>query len=185
MDQKGVSPLPSKIQAVSKMTPPANIKDVQCFLGMLGYYQRFIPSFADVTQPLFNLLKKDIEFSWSTECQDCFIVLKKLFCNCTSVALSSFFKPFVLYTDASLVAVGSVLFQLDKKGLDNPIAYFSRTLNVHEQNYTVTERECQVVLYGIQECRPYIYGSHFTVVTDHSSLKWLMNIKDPDGRLSR
>ena len=96
----------------------------------------------------------------------------------------NFSKPFVLYTDASLVAAGAVLSQLDKKDLDNPIAYFSRTLNVHEQNDTVTEWECLAVLYGIQECRPYIYGSHFTVVTDHSSLKWLMNIKDPDRRVA-
>ena len=96
---------------------------------MLGYYQRFILSFADVAQPLFNLLKKNVEFSWSTECQDCFTLFKQLFTTVPVLHYPNFSKPFVLYTDASLVAVRTVLSLLDKIGLDNPISYFSRTLN--------------------------------------------------------
>ena len=74
--------------------------------------------------------KKDVEFFWSTECQDCFTLLKQLLTTAPVLHYPDFSKPFVLYTDASLVAVGTVLSQLDEKGLDNPIAYFSRTLDV-------------------------------------------------------
>ena len=84
-----------------------------------------------------------------------------------------------------MYAVGVVLSQLNNDGLDQPVAYFSRTLNKHKRNYTVTEKECLAVLFGIKECRAYIYGTHFKVVTDHSSLRWLLNLKDPDGRLAR
>ena len=70
-------------------------------------------------------------------------------------------------------------------GFDQPTACFSLTLNKHERNYTVTEKECLAVLFGIQESQPYIYGTYFKVVTDHSSLKWLLNLKDPDGRLAQ
>ena len=86
MDEQGVSPLPSKIQAVSKMTPPANVKDIQCFLGMLGYYQRLIPLFANVAQPLFNFLKKEINFL-VYRVSGLFYPIKTAPHNCTSVAL--------------------------------------------------------------------------------------------------
>ena len=90
----------------------------------------------------------------------------------------------MLFTDASNIAVGAILAQLDDNGVDHPVAYTSRILNKHEKNYSVTERECLAVLHAVKQFRHYIYGTHFTVVTDHSSLWWLQQLKESEGRLA-
>ena len=185
VSKDGVKPLPAKLEAIQKMLPPTNVTKLQSFLGLIGYYRRFIPSFAISAQALFNLLKKDVEFKWDKACQSNFEDLKQALCSTPVLRFPNYNQQFILFTDASMYAVGVVLSQLNNDGLDQPVAYFSRTLNKHERNYTVTEKECLAVLFGIKECRAYIYGTHFKVVTDHSSLRWLLNLKDPDGRLAR
>ena len=82
-----------------------------------------------------------------------------------------FNKPFIVQTDASLTAICGVLSQYDDNGKEYPVAYCSRTLNVHEKNYTVTERECLAVIYSYKQFQVYLHGQHFTVVTDHASLR--------------
>ena len=182
--KKGITPVPAKVEAIGKMAPPSSVKDLQCFLGMVGYYRRFIESFANLAQPMFRLLKKDVEFIWDKDCQAGFESLKQALMESPVLAYPDFSKEFILYTDVSLVAVGVVLAQLSDDGHDHPVAYFSRTLKTHERNYSVTERKCLAVLYGFEECRPYLYGSHFKVVADQYSLKCLNNLKDPEGLLA-
>ena len=96
-----------------------------------------------------------------------------------------FDQPFILFTDASDVAIGAILLQRDENKVNHPIAYYSKTLSRAERNYSVTKRECLAVLLAIKHFRPFLYGTHFTIVTDHSSLRWLQQMKDPDGRLAR
>lgn len=96
-----------------------------------------------------------------------------------------FTKKFIVQTDASLTAVGAVLSQLDKEGNDHPVAYCSQTLNCHKQNYTVTKRECLAVIYAYKQFRTYIHGTKFKIVTNHASLRWLYNLKEPEGFLAR
>lgn len=185
ISKEGLSPVPAKVEAIEKMQTPANKRDVQVFLGMIGYYRRFIPGFASIGDPLFHLLKGEVPFNWSSSCQEAFDTFKKCLISLPLLSYPDFSKPFTVHTDASLTAIGGVLSQFDSEGLEHPVGYCSRTLNRHERNYTVTERECLAVIYSYQQFRTYLHGVKFTVVTDHASLQWLKTLKDPEGRLAR
>ena len=129
------------------MKRPSNKRDIQVFLGMIGYYRRFIPLFSVTAQPLFNLLKQDIPSTWAPDCKKAFVELKSKMIEHPILVFTNFEKEFIVQTDTSLYAVGAVLSQLDNKGNEHPIAYCSRTLSAQERNYTVTEKECLAVIY--------------------------------------
>ena len=185
VSQSGIAPLPGKIDAIRHMTQPTSLRDIQVFLGMVGYYCQFIPHFSELAEPLVRLLIKEVPFVWDEEQDSAFNALREALASSPVLVHPDFDKPFVLFTDASNVAVGAILAQLDENKVDHPIAYFSKTLSKAERNYSVTERECLAVLLAIKQFRPFLYGTHFTIVTDHSSLRWLQQMKDPDGRLAR
>ncbi|CAG9119218.1 unnamed protein product [Plutella xylostella] len=128
---KGVSPNPEKVKAVSEFPVPKNPKDVKSFLGLAGYYRRFIENFSKITKPLTSLLKKDACFHWSQEQQEAFNLLKDKLTSAPLLQYPNFEIPFVLTTDASNYAVSAILSQGDI-GKDKPIAYASRTLNKQE-----------------------------------------------------
>lgn len=181
---KGVSPNPEKIKAISEFPVPQNAKDIKSFLGLTGYYRRFIDNFSKITKPLTCLLKKDIPFIWSQEQEFSFNFLKEKLITAPILQYPDFTQPFVVTTDASNYAVGAILSQ-GEIGNDKPIAYASRTLNKAEGNYSTTEKELLAILFGINTFRPYLYGYRFKIVTDHRPLVWLFNAKDPGGRLLR
>ena len=104
----GLRPVPSKVEAIEKMQPPSNKRDVQVFLGMIGYYRRFIPNSAELGDPLFQLLRADSDFVWSTACQSAFVALKKTLTCAPVLAYPDFARPFLVHTDASLTANGGV-----------------------------------------------------------------------------
>ena len=185
VSKDGLLPQPDKISAIEHMSTPANKRDIQVFLGMVGYYRRFISDFSKIAQPLFHLLKHEVPFIWSNDCKVSFDLLRKALISAPVLAYPNFELPFVIQTDALLYAVGAVLSQLDSEGIERPVAYCSRSLNRHERNYTVTERECLAVVYALKQFRAYVYGTKFDVVTDHASLRWLHNLKEPEGRLAR
>lgn len=180
----GVRPDPKKTEAVDKFPVPKNVTNIRQFLGLAGYYRRFIENFSGKAKPLTNLLKKGIVFNWTQEQQESFDYLKKALCTYPILQYPDFTKPFILTTDASDQAVGAVLSQ-GKIGEDQPIAYFSKVLNPAEKNYGTTEKECLAVVYGILHFRPYLYGRHFTLVSDHEPLKWIDSVKLPIQRLIR
>jgi hypothetical protein len=185
VDQDGLKPQPQKIEAMQKLDVPKSRRDIQVFLGMVGYYRQFIKNFSQIAEPLFYLLKGDSKFIWTLECQEAFEELKNSLVTAPVLAYPDFTKKFIVQTDASLTAIGGVLSQISDDGEEHPVAYCSRTLNIHERNYTVTERECLAVIYSCKQFRVYLHGQEFTVVTDHSSLQWLRNLKEPEGRLAR
>lgn len=176
---------PDKVQAVKNFPTPATVKQVRSFLGMTGWYQRFIPAYASLATPLTDLLGVKGKFTWTDEAQDSFDKLK--LCLITAPVLShpDFKKPFVIQCDASGTGVGSVLYQLSDDGLEHPIAYMSKKLNAAQRNYSVTELECLAAVLSLKKFRAYVEGMPFKVVTDHASLKWLMTQKDLAGRLAR
>nr|XP_049701809.1 uncharacterized protein LOC126055664 [Helicoverpa armigera] len=184
ISDKGVSPNPDKVKAVSQFPVPKCPKDVKSFLGLVSYYRRFIPDFSKTAKPLTTLLKKDIPFFWSNEQQIAFEELKGKLISAPILIYPDFSKPFVLTCDASNYAISAILSQ-GEIGKDRPIAYSSRTLNKAETNYSTTEKECLAIVFGTKTFRPYLYGHRFTIVTDHRPLKWLFNCKDPGSRLVR
>lgn len=181
---KGVFPNPDKVKAVTEFPAPKNPKDIKSFLGLVGYYRRFIENFSKITKPLTSLLKKDAEFHWNQEQQNAFSTLKSKLTSAPLLQYPDFSKTFILTTDASNYAVGAILSQ-GVVGKDKPIAYASRTLNKAEGNYSTIEKELLAILFGVKTFRPYLYGHKFQIVTDHRPLVWLFNVKDPSSKLIR
>lgn len=184
VDKDGVRPDPRKIQAVSDFKVPRSVKELRSFLGLCSYFRRFIPRFADTAYPLTSLLQKNVPFQWTSECENAFRQLKLLL---TSEPLLQHFDPSApteIHTDASGIGIGAVLVQRHNQS-EHVIAYASRALSKPEKNYTVTEQECLAVVFATQRFRSYLYGHPFTIVTDHHSLCWLVNLRDPCGRLAR
>ena len=134
--------------------------------------------------PLTKLLQKNVPYEWGEEQQRAFEMLLLMLTQAPVLARPDFNKPFCVQTDASSYALGAVLTQ-NLDGEEHPIAYASQTLTKAERNYTVTEKECLAVLWAVKKYRGYLLGEQFVVITDHSSLLWLHNLKDPTGRLAR
>jgi len=142
---QGVKPNPQKIKCVIEFPIPTNEKEVKSFLGLSGYYRRFVPGYGQIAKPLTTLLKKDVIFKWTDLCQEAFDTLKKILTTEPLLQYPDFTRTFNLTCDASNYAIGCVLSQ-GPIGVDLPIAYASRTLNRAELNYNTTEKElCAIV----------------------------------------
>lgn len=181
---EGIAPDDDKISAVKDFPRPHNIKTVRSFLGLANYYRRFIKDFAKITSPLNQLLRKNHNFVWTNACEEAFKALKDTLISAPILAFPDFKEPFHLYTDASSEGIGVTLGQIQNSG-EVAIAYAGRDFNAAEKNYSTTEREASAVIFGIKKFEPYLYGRKFILHTDHHSLKWLMTISDPSGRLAR
>ena len=184
ISDKGVKPNPEKVRAVKEYPVPKNHKELKQFLGLVGYYRRFIKDFSSITQPFTSLLRKNIPFKWEMRQQINFEKIKQLLLSEPILQYPDFNKEFILTTDASDEGIGAVLSQ-GKIGNDLPIAYASRTLNKAERNYDTTEKELLAIIWATKHFRPYLYGKKFKIVTDHKPLIWLFNVKDPSSRLMR
>lgn len=178
----GVRPDPDKIKSITDFPHPKNPKNIKQFLGLTGYYRRFIPNFSKIAKPLTDLLKKDKIFTWQPKHEDAFKTLQLSLCTKPVLQYPDFARSFNLTTDASGYAIGGVLSQGDI-GKDLPIAYTSRVLNDAEQNYSTIEKECLAIVYCTNHFRPYLYGRKFIIITDHKPLVWLHSVKDPSSRL--
>lgn len=183
---EGIKPNPIKLQAVRCFPTPTNKKQIKQFLGLAGYYRKFVKDFSKIAVPLTRLLRKDEDFIFSPACKKAFDQLRNELCS-TNVVLQvpDYSKPFILTTDASDYAIGSVLEQLDEQKQRRPVAFVSRTLNPAERNYYTIEKELLAIVWSVKHFRPYLYGRNFKIRTDHQPLTWLFNLKDPSSRLMR
>lgn len=175
---------PDKIRAVDEFPIPKTQKQLRRFLGMTGWYQRFISNYSSVIFSLTELLRGK-SFEWNEQAQAAFENVKSKLCSAPFLIHPDYEKPFIVQCDASFHGVGAVLAQCDDSGIERPIAYMSKKLNKAQRNYTVTELECLAVVLAIKKFRMYIDGHPFKVVTDHASLRWLMKQSDLSGRLAR
>ena len=182
---KTVEPDHEKTAPIANRLPPRNVKQVQEFLGICGYYRKYVKGFAEMAAPLYELLKKDEKFKWSSEQERAFESLKKALTGSPILRQPRFDLNFLIYTDASGYAIGSVLAQKDEDGNEYVVAYSSRLLKGPEIHYSITEKECLALVLAVKTHDPYLICRKFTVVTDHSALIWLMNISEPTGRLAR
>lgn len=175
----GIKPNPSKIKAVQDYPLPKNTKEIKSFLGLVGYYRRFVQNFAKVVSPFTRCLKKGTKIDITDpDYLEAFHTCKELLTNAPVLAYPDFSKTFHVTTDASNIAIGGVLSQSNR-----PIAFYSRTLNSAERNYSTIERELLAIVEVTKHFRPYIYGKPFTIETDHKPLVWLFSLKDPNSRL--
>ena len=184
ISDRGIEVDPAKVQAVRDLIEPRTPKEVRSFLGLAGYYRRFCANYAKIVHPLHQLTRKGVDFCWTPECQAAFEQVKILLTQAPVLAYPRFEQPYVLFTDASGVAVGHVLAQI-QDGTERVIAYGGRALRKHEKNYPVTELEFLAIIHAVATCDSYIRYVPCTVYTDHTALKGLLARSEPKGRMAR
>ena len=181
----GIKPDPEKIDKVKNYPVPTNLTQLRAALGLFSYYRKFIKDFSRIARPMLTLLKKDAPFNWEEKQQQAFDRLKEMLIKAPVLSYPDFDKPFIIYTDASGIGLGAVLSQIKEDGKEHVIAYASRSLNPAEKNYSVTDQECLAVVWAIKHFQHYLGLRPFTIITDHSALKWLKTSKMPKGRRAR
>ena len=185
VSESGVRPDEDKVKAVASWPTPENLSQLRSWLGLSAYERRFIPNFSHVAKPLYDLTKKRAKYVWTNAQESAFNELKRLL----SVApVLSHYDPeadLILETDCSVHGAGSILFQV-VDGQERVVAYYSKLLNKAQRNYCATKRELLSIVLSLAHFHVYLYGhKRFTVRTDHSSLRWLLNFKDLEGQLAR
>ena len=182
-----IRPNLDKIQAVQNFPKPQTKKDVRSFLGLTGYYRKFIRNYEDIARPLIDLTKKkeSNKVNWIPICETAFANLKSYLSSEPILKAPNFKKHFLLQTDASNKGISAVLSQLDDQLREHPVVFLSRQLKPNEKNYSVSELECLAIVWAVKKLRYYLQGRRFTVITDHKALQWLDNIKSSNSRLMR
>ena len=157
ISSEGVKHDPKNIEAVQCFPQPKNPKNIKQFLGLAGYYRRFIKDFSAIAKPLPKFFKKEEVFKWGEEEEESFKILRQALCNSPILQYPDFSKPCTVTTDLSGFAIGAVLSQ-EVQNTDLPVACLSRALTEPELNYSTTKKEFLAVLYAITKLRPYLYG---------------------------
>lgn len=187
VSEQGIRPDPIKVESIVNYPAPRSIKDTRRLVGLAGWYSRFIPEYASIMAPITDLLRKTKnkeKFCWTDKAEDAMTKIKLRLTSEPVLANPDFSKQFVIQADASDIGIGAVLLQGENDD-EHVIAYWSQKLTSAQKKYHTTERECLAVLEAIDKFRPYVEGSKFLVLTDHASLVWLQNLRDPTGRLGR
>ena len=180
-------PLRSKIESVEQFAVPETKKQLRSYLGLVGYYRKYVPNFSQIAAPLTDKTgkKSPNKISWNTECEKAFSMLKHCMTNYPVLQLPDFTRPFLVQVDASDRGLGAVLSQTDEQGLEHPVVFCSRKLLDRERQLATTEKECLGLVWAIDLLRPYLYGTSFVVETDHNALVWLNKVKDTNQKLLR
>ncbi|CAA0818854.1 Uncharacterized mitochondrial protein AtMg00860, partial [Striga hermonthica] len=177
---RGIEVDPSKIEALSKWDTPRSAADVRSFLGLAGYYRRFIEGFSKIAQPLTNLTKKAVRFDWSQKCEESFQELKRRLTTAPVLSIPDLTLEFTIYSDASKMGLKCVFMQQGRV-----VAYASRQLKPHEQNYPTHDLELAAVVHALKIWRHYLYGGKCEMFTDHKSLKYIFTQKELNMRQRR
>ncbi|GJY19161.1 putative reverse transcriptase domain-containing protein [Tanacetum coccineum] len=180
IDSQGIHVDPAKIEAVKNWASPTTPIEVRQFLGLAGYYRRFIKDFLKIAKSLTELTQKNKKYIWGENQESAFQLLKQKLCEAPILALPEGNDDFVVYCDASHQGLGAVLMQREKV-----IAYASRQLKPHEENYTTHDLELGAVVFALKIWRHYLYGTKCTVFTDHKSLQHILDQKELNMRQRR
>ena len=172
ISKHGIKPDPKKVEAVTNFPTPQQVKNILEFLGLSNYYRRFIKNYAKITKPLNILLEKDDKFIWEIDQQKAFNNVKRELCTATVSQYPRFDEPLIITTDASNFTLDAVLSQ-GEIGKDLAVAYASRSLHKAELKYHNYEKEALAIMFAVKTFKNYIYGTKFTIVTDHKPLLWL------------
>ena len=177
---EGVSVDPSKVQDVLDWKSPRSVHQIRQFLGLAGYYRRFIPDFSKIAQPMTKLLQKEAKFVWGPACEEAFQSLKTFLTTAPVLAQPDIERPFDVYCDASKMGLGCVLMQEGRV-----IAYASRQLKKHEVNYPTHDLELAAVVHSLKIWRHYLLGNKVHIFTDHKSLKYIFTQSELNMRQRR
>ncbi|GJR07641.1 reverse transcriptase domain-containing protein [Tanacetum coccineum] len=180
VNQNGIHVDPSKIEAVKNWKTPTTPSEIRSFLGLAGYYRRFIANFSKIAKPLTSLTQKNQKYVWGVEQEEAFQTLKNNLCDAPILTLPDGVEDFVVYCDASNQGLGCVLMQRGKV-----IAYASRQLKTHEKNYTTHDLELGAVVFALKTWRHYLYGTKSVIYTDHKSLQHIFDQKELNMRQRR
>ncbi|CAJ2633781.1 unnamed protein product [Trifolium pratense] len=180
VSKNGISVDPSKVEAVQNWPRPTTVKEIRSFLGLAGYYRRFVKNFSKLAFPLTRLTQKKVEFQWTDACEESFQKLKQYLTSAPVLALPTSGGGYAVYCDASRVGLGCVLMQHGKV-----IAYASRQLKRHEQNYPTHDLEMAAVIFALKIWRHYLYGETLEIYTDHKSLQYIFKQRDLNLRQRR
>ncbi|GJU57201.1 putative reverse transcriptase domain-containing protein [Tanacetum coccineum] len=180
IDSQGIHVDPAKIESIKDWASPKSPTEIRQFLGLAGYYRRFIEGFSKIAKPMTKLTQKKVKFEWGDKQETAFQLLKQKLCSAPILALPEGSKDFIVYCDASIKGLGAVLMQREKV-----IAYASRQLKIHEKNYTTHDLELGAVVFSLKLWRHYLYGTKCTVFTDHKSLQHILNQKELNMRQHR
>ncbi|GKC56304.1 putative reverse transcriptase domain-containing protein [Tanacetum coccineum] len=192
IDSEGIHVDPAKIEAIKDWTSPKSPTEIRQFLGLAGYYQRFIEGFSKIAKPMTKLTQKKVKFEWGDKQEAAFQLLKQKLCSAPILALPEGSEDFIAYCDASKKGLGAVLMQREKV-----ISYASRQLKIHMhsrpvkgsffflKNYTTHDLELGAVVFALKIWRHYLYGTKCTVFTDHKSLQHILDQKELNMRQRR
>jgi len=181
---EGIATDPEKTKLVSEWPVPTSIKEVRSFLGLAGYYRKFVKGYAKIATPLYDLMKKDAVFIWTSEAQTAFEMLKEALTSPPILAMPNDNDEFILDADASEKSTGAVLSQI-QDGVERVISYAGKTLDKREVNYCITRKELLAVVFALKHFKQYLLGRHFKVRTDHAPLTWLKLTPEPIGQQAR
>ena len=175
---EGIEPLPEKLEAVRKMPPPTTPKEIRQFLGLVGYYRKFVPKFADIARPLTNLTKLDVPYEWTNRCQEAFEFLKQMLLKEPILKYPDPSKPYTLFTDASKFAWACVLtqeyeheFDGKKRKVLHPITYMSGLFKGSQINWATLTKEAYAIYVSVKKLDHYIQDAEVTLRSDHLPLK--------------
>ncbi|ETN16341.1 hypothetical protein PPTG_21901 [Phytophthora nicotianae INRA-310] len=184
LSSDGVRPLPRLVSAVQDFPRPKDAVEAKPFVHLAGYYRRFVEGFGSIMAPITKLLRKNVDWEWTPAQESAFDCVKAELTKQPLLIYPDFQLPFRVVTDASQVGLGACLMQ-DKGDGWRPVTYDSKMNSVTESKYGITELEGYAVVWAIKIFRPYLYGHNFTIVTDHSALKWSMISPNLTDKLHR
>ena len=172
---EGLHQSPKKVKAITEMPKPQDVTQLRAFLGMVQYYAKFLPDLATHLAPLHRLLQKDVTWLWGAAEQTSFLVVKEMLLQDRVLMRYDPDSPLVLATDSSSYGLGAVLSHRTAEGVERPIAYASRSLSETEKKFAQIEKEALSLVWGVKKFQMYLEGRHFTLVTDHQPLKYIMD----------
>jgi hypothetical protein len=184
VSERGARPDPGKIDAVVRFPEPRTVTDVRSFLGLTGYYWKYVQGYSRLAGPLFDLTRKAVAFVWSRDCQQAFDILKKALVDAPTLIRPDFSRPFCLDVDWSTRGVGAILSQKEGR-FEKVVAYASKGLTVAQRRFHPMEGECYALIWGIMHFRQYLHRTRFTLRIDHKPLEWLATVSDASGRRGR
>src|SRR3954469_17070520 len=180
LSKGGISVDPAKIQSIMDWTASTTQTEVRGFLGLAGYYRKFVEGFSSIARPMNQLLKKDQKFVWSEKCEASFQELKRRLVSAPVLTMPVLTKSFDVYCDSSKIGLGCVLMQVGKL-----VEYLSRQLKPHELNYPTHDLELAAVVLALKRWRHYLMGHRCDIYTDHKSLKYIFSQKELNMRQRR